>query len=365
MLSDTASLSLPVRPKRAAEVAVFLRECLLKGTWPRYLPGEMELAHQLQVGRNTLRAALAQLESEGLVKTHMGRRREVTGCCATVPPPTLQTAWLLLCSPPHTLASSTLLWMETLRLRLQGAGWHLQMKVVSAAFRSNPTQILETLTSEHPHGVWILHRSTQAMQRWFENQGIKTVIAGTPHAGISLPQVDTDYRATSRHAATRLTALGHQHLVIVASQVKLAGDAESVAGFQEGAGQAQVQVMTHQDTPASVIAGLRRLFAKSSAPTAFFVLRADHLATVQTWLLGQGYRIPGQISLLSRDDESFLLHLHPEPARYRRSAETFAKKLARLVISCGEGRTIREASRLLMPEFLRGESLGPAPIRSI
>ena len=365
MLSDTASLPLPTRPTRAVEVAFFLRECLIKGTWPRYLPGEMELARQLQVGRNTLRAALAQLENEGLIKTQMGRRREVTGCSLKVSEPSLQTALLLLSSPPHTLASSTLLWMETLRLRLQGAGWHLQMKVVSAAFRQNPTQTLETLATEHPHAVWILHRSTLAMQRWFENQGIKTVIAGSQHAGISLPQVDTDYRATSRHAATRLTALGHQKLVIVASKVKLAGDAESIAGFQEGAGTAHVQVMTHQDTPASVIAGLRRVCAQTPAPTALFVLRADHLATVQTWLLGQGYHIPGQISLISRDDESFLHHLHPEPARYRRSAETFAKKLARLVISCGEGRSARGTSPLLMPEFLRGETLGPVPTRAV
>lgn len=358
-----ASPALPSRAPRAAEAAQFLRERLLNGTWPKFLPGELELARQLQVGRNTLRSALAMLEKEGLLKTQMGRRREVVGSMPTAAQPTPHTAVLLLGMPYHTLAPTTLLWMETLRLRLQGAGWDLKMKVDSAAFRHSPATALETLVSEQPEAVWILHRSTLAMQRWFETRGLKAVIAGTQHQGISLPQVDTDYRASSRHAAARLAALGHRHMLLMTSRVELAGDAESVAGFQEGAGQARVEVVTHNETPAGVIATLRHALEARPRPTALFVLRADHLATAQTWLLAQGYGIPAQISVISRDDEPFLQHLHPEPARYQRSAEVFAKKLARLVTACGEGRSLRTDSPLLMPDFLRGETVGPAPQR--
>lgn len=355
--------ALPRRSSRAVEAAAFLRERLLAGAWPRLLPGETELARQLQVGRNTLRAALGQLEAEGLLKTQMGRRREVTGHLSPQKEEGDQVAVLLLGMPYHALASSTLLWMEALRLRLQGAGWTLRIQVESAAYRRVPARVLEGLVAEQPGAVWVLHRSTATMQQWFEKQGLRAVIAGTRHSGSSLPQVDTDYRAASRHAAARLTALGHRHLVILAPKAQLAGDSESIAGFREGAGQAGVEVATHNDTVDGVIASLRQAMNQRPAPTGLLVLRAEHCATCLTWLLQQGVSIPGQVSLISRDDEPFLQHLHPEPTRYRRSAETFAKKLARLITTCGDGAAGVAAAPLLMPDFVKGGTLGPVARR--
>lgn len=357
--------ALPRRASRAMEAAAFLRERLLAGAWSRLLPGETELARQLQVGRNTIRAALVQLEAEGLLKTQAGRRREVTGLLSANPKEEDggQVAVLLLGMPYPALASSTLLWMEALRLRLQGAGWTLRIQVESAAYRRASARVLERLTAEQPGAVWVLYRSTATMQQWFEKQALRAVIAGTRHAGSSLPQVDTDYRAASRHAAARLTALGHRHLVILTPKAQLAGDSESIAGFREGAGQAGAEVVTHNDTLDGVIASLRQVMNHRAPPTGLLVLRAEHFATCLTWLLQQGISIPGQVSLISRDDEPFLQHLHPEPTRYRRSAETFAKKLARLITTCGDGSPGRSAAPLLMPDFVKGGTLGPVTRR--
>lgn len=353
--------ALPRRTPRAAEAAAFLRERLRSGCWSQLLPGEVDLARQLQVGRNTIRAALAQLEEEGWITTQMGCRRRVTSLVPTVTPSesAVSTAVLLLATPLHALAPTTLLWMDTLRQQLRGSGWHLETEVQPAAFKKNPAGILAALTAGHPSSVWILHRAPQATQAWFQARQIPAVVAGTRHEGLSLPQVDTDYRAVCRHAATRLASLGHRRLGLLTSRVQLAGDAESVAGFYEGAGGAEVELLSHNETPAGVAAVLKAAFASArTGPrmTALFSLRAEHHATAITWLLAHGVRIPGQLSLLCRDDEPFLQHLYPEPARYRRSAETFAKKLARLVIQCTQpGSAVR--SVLLMPDFVRGESL--------
>lgn len=344
------------------EVVACLRERLARGDWAGVLPGEMELARELQVGRNTIRAALAVLEKDGLIRTATGKRREVVGKVSKVRQPLVKVAVILLPAPWQSLPAATLLWMDALRSRLHGAGWQLQTVVAAAAFRRTPAAVLESLVARHPGAVWILYRSTVAMQRWFEKHQPDTVIAGSCHAGVSLPQVDIDYRATCRHAAGRLTGMGHQHLAVLAPVTSFPGDEESLKGFREGAGKAEVSVLPTHDTRASVIQSLRTLLSGGELPTAIFTFEARHAATTLTYMARQGVAVPEQMSLLSRNDDPFLTHLVPEPARYERQPEAFAKKLEHVVIALGTGVPLKRSRHLIMPTFVRGETLGHPPV---
>jgi hypothetical protein len=49
-----------------------------------------------------------------------------------------KVAIMVMPTPLHTLAPTTLLWMDALRSRLLGAGWRLQTVVDPAAFRRAP-----------------------------------------------------------------------------------------------------------------------------------------------------------------------------------------------------------------------------------
>ena len=353
---------LPKRTSLAVDAAICLRERIHRGDWAQYLPGEMSLARDLQVGRNTIRAALAILEKEGLIHTVMGRRRELIGPVKMAEDPLKKVAVILMPAPWHTLTPSTLLWMDALRSRLTSAGWHLQMLVDPSAFRRTPTGALDSLLAQYPATVWILFRSSKAMQSWFEKQDVSTVVAGSCHAGVRLPQIDTDFRATSRHAAARFLGLGHRHLAVLAPAVSFAGDDESLAGFREGAGDADFKVHLCHDSKISVIKTMRTLLSATQRPTALFVLQAGHAATALTYLSQQGVHVPAQMSLLSRDHEPFLTHLVPEIARYERQPEFFAKKLAHLVTALGDNAPPKKARQLLMPTFVRGETLGTAPV---
>lgn len=357
--------SLPRIPRRVSlpvEVAACLRERIQCGEWGPRLPGEQELALALQVGRNTIRAALAALENEGMLRTSLGRRRELVTPVKPSSTTTERVAVMLMPSPWQTLQPSTLLWMDALRSRLLGAGWSLQMVVHAAAYRRTSTATLETLVAQHRSAVWILYRTTARMQRWFEKEKVSTVVAGTCHADVALPQVDTDFRATSRHAAARLVGLGHRRLAVLAPTVSYAGDDESLAGLREGAGDATLQVLRCEESTASVMKALRLMLTAAERPTALFVFQAGHAATALTFLTQQGVQVPAEVSLLSRDHEPFLKHLVPEPARYERPPEVFAKKLAHLITALGDGVPPKRAQHLLMPAFVRGETLGRPPV---
>lgn len=51
---------------------------LIRGTWSESMPGETQLLKQLNVGRDTVKAALSLQEQEGiLVSQGAGRRRRI------------------------------------------------------------------------------------------------------------------------------------------------------------------------------------------------------------------------------------------------------------------------------------------------
>ena len=114
--------TLPRRTSLPIEVAGWLRQRLARGDWTLRFPGELELARELQVGRNAVRAALAVLEKEGLLRVAKGRRRELMTPVKPMRPKFEKVAVMLMPSPWHTLPPSTLLWMDALRSRLHGAG---------------------------------------------------------------------------------------------------------------------------------------------------------------------------------------------------------------------------------------------------
>jgi DNA-binding GntR family transcriptional regulator len=69
---------IPERRSLVAQAVEILRASIKDGEWERHLPTEAQLRERMQVGRNTVRAALAVLEKEGWITPgRPGRRREV------------------------------------------------------------------------------------------------------------------------------------------------------------------------------------------------------------------------------------------------------------------------------------------------
>lgn len=352
--------AVPPRPSLITHSADFLREALLRGEWTEWLPSERTLCTRMRISRPTLRAVLAQLEREKVIGVVENKKRRILAAPspgARAEPSRLIA--LLTPVPAQLMPPFVLFWVDALRELLAEAGYQLEVHASAHCFTAKPAGGLKKLAQRMQPAAWVLFRSTSAMQRWFAEQGLPTIIAGSCAEGVELPSVDVDYRATCRHAAGLLKQKGHQRIALLLPDSSHGGDAESEHGFHEALDATPVTpvVLRHQEGCAQLIACLDEALRQKAAPTAFLVARSIHTLTVITHLLRLGHRLPRDFAIVSRDDDAFLDHVVPRITRYAADPVKFARRLSKLVLELAQtGRTSTKPVRL-MPDWRKGETV--------
>ncbi len=358
-----SSHSLPQRQSLVAQTVAFLNAQIEAAAWRDWLPSERSLCELLQVSRNTLRAALAQMQKDGRIRpVHGAGNQIIAGVPAKAVRPRAQDVALLTPEPLERLRPMQSLWIDDMRSLLSERGVRLRVFHGHHYFSANPGRALQKLVTRNPHGCWILMLAGEHVQRWFNKNEIPTIIAGSTHPGIDLPFRDLDHRAMCRHAAGVLLGLGHRRLVLLTQKSRHAGDLASEAGFMEGVKQsrhadADAVVMYHEETVAGLAQVVRRILKLQPAPTALLIVHPHYYVAVASRLAQAGVRVPESISLISRDDDPFLSFVVPVAARYVVAPHVVAKSLLRPVLEILEGNPVTQRGSLLMPEFVRGESL--------
>lgn len=351
--------AVPPRPSLITHSADFLREALLRGEWSGLLPSERTLCTRLRISRPTLRAVLAQLEKEGVISAVEKKKRRIL-THGSIPHATTPSHVIALLSPvpQQAMPPFVLYWVDALRELLAEAGYQLELHVGAHCYTARAAGGLSKLTQRVTAAAWVLFRSTPAMQRWFVDNEIPVLVAGSCATGMELPSVDIDYRAACRHAAVMLRQKGHRHIALLLPDSAHGGDVESEHGFREALGESNegCLVIRHHETAEQVVEQLEAALKKKPAPTAFLVARSSHALTVITHLLRSGHRLPRDFAVVSRDDDAFLDHVVPRVTRYSADAAKFAKRLSKLVLELAQtGRTSVNPVRL-MPDLKRGET---------
>ncbi len=357
-------LKLPQRQSLEKQTAEVLHEEIRRGTWSEMLPGERGLCSMLQVSRHTLRAALNQLRAEGVIESEqgVGNRIVVQAVDSSARRLMAQDVGLLIPGTLEELVPNQIQWIDQLRAMLGERGCRLHLFHGRQYAQREPGRALQRLVAQHAHKCWILLLSAEPVQKWFEKQKIPCVVAGTIYAGVDLPYCDLDHRASCRHAAGTLLARGHRRVALVIQKSRRAGDLESEAGFTEGIRrsqypEAEVMIAYHEATAESIVATVRRLMQRQPAPTALLVANVFHFLTVYTSLAHLGYRVPGDVSIVSRDGESYFSYLVPTPAHYVIDSRHFAKALLMPVLQLLEGGIITKRAMHIMPAFVSGQSV--------
>ena len=351
----------------AAQVAAQIAAGLAKGTWGEWLPGERALTQTLQTSRKTLRKALAQLQREGAIKTRHGLGHEIVAAKARVPQPTgtpEPSVGLLTPESLENLRPYTALWVDELRSLLFANSVRLATFSGHRFFTGRPDKALARLVEQNPQTCWVLAHSNEQIQHWFHARRVPCVVAGSSHAGLPLPSVDLDNYAVCRHAAGAMLRLGHRRVALFTKQSQRAGDLESERGFDDGVRasahrEVEPMIVRHDGTVDGAYRALGRLFGLAAPPTALLVAQSAFYLTAIAFLAERGLRVPSQVSLVSRDDDTFLSYLKPTPARYACNPKTYAKRLMLQLQLAFDGETGAHTIHRIEPKFIAGDSLGP------
>lgn len=354
------------RSSLVAQVADAIRMEIRRSTWTEWIPSERELSRSLHVSRNTCRFALHLLYREGLVEPVQGRGIRVRQLPPAVKPqilPQTHSVGVIIPDALGRLRPSNSLMIEELQAELYDMQVRLQLHSSPAYYAGNPRRALEKLVEKTPHDCWILVLSHRPLQNWFMQRQLPCVVSGSIYSDVVLPSVDYDYRAVCRHAVGKLLALGHRRIVFLNRQLRAAGDLESEAGFAEGIRASsdekiESRIVYHDDHLESVSNVIRQLFKSTmKPPTGLIVANPFSYLSAMTTLARCGFRVPDDVSLISRDDDPFLAYVDPVPARYIYDVTGLARKLMFMIRSLLDGGAAKRDAVRIVPHFSAGGSL--------
>lgn len=347
----------------AQQVAQILEGDIRRGVLRGSLPGERQLVEKLQVSRRTIRAATEILRQKQLVHTAHGLdTRILRPARRNSDRFPVRTIGMLLPMPLDEIKPFANL-VDKLRTLLYTSGYRLDIHFEKSCLSRRPAAALQRLVVRFSCDGWILASANRECQAWFCSQGIATVLHGTAHEGVTLPCVDIDMLATSRHAANVLLRKGHRRIALIIEETDWAGHLKTEQGFltavHESGGEAVGHVLRHRGDVTGLQQAIARAMQLPAPPTALFIVNPYHYIAVAAILAAKGLVVPRDISLLCRDDDICLRYLPIEPSRYVCSSQAMAKEIFAALM-----RTMRAdpghrpvKSVLMLPGFVEGLSI--------
>lgn len=357
-LLDRASLN--------ERIATHLLRAIESGRWKTILPGERELSVEYQVSRSTLRAALQLLKSEGVICSRHGSGNYIVQSQVKNPKTGgRKQVGLLIAKASDFLTSGheRLIW--EMRERLDEMDCTLKLFSGARFLRPNPHFELERLVSSNPISCWILLASTKFIQQWFHERRLACMILGSPYGGIDLPTIDVNYEAVGRHAAGRLLSFGHRRIVMISGSRSNAGIRACENGFREVIqqkhshyGEVTMEFLRHTHPVEQLEPKLDGLLTKRERPTALFVTSPGLYLYTFSYLAGLGLRVPSEVSLLCRDEDSVFDFIKPKPCCYRVESVQLVKCIIPMLNKIIHNRPLGEKTIQLIPDYQQGLSIG-------
>lgn len=222
---------------------------------------------------------------------------------------------------------------------------------------------LENLASRRVDGLLMIASRGGHPRERVDELGLPVVYVDRPMRG--RPSVASDNRLGGQLAARHLAELGHRRIGVLAGESDVGNVRQRVGGFR-----AELRRRGLALADGDVVAGplalelgyeIERLMARPRPPTAVFA--TSDIVAVGAWrtLLGLGWRIPQDVSLVGFDDIEMSRLLLPPLTTVAQDKAAMGREAAALLLRLMAGAAPRRAPVLIPPRLeVRGSTAPPA-----
>ena len=343
------------------QLAEFLKDEIRGGRWTDRMPGESRLMTDFQVGRGTVRAAMAQLENEGVLVSHgQGKwRRIAVGWEAGTTRKIRLGIFLYEKRDRGDIVSSSLL------AGLLDAGLDTDFAGKSLKELGMDVDRVARYVKQNPADAWIVSAASREVLEWFAAQPVPALALFGGSARVQIASAFPVMLSGITEAVHRLIELGHRRIVMLTREelrrpllshpVQVFLNQLEAAGIRTGS----YNVPDWEESGK----GLRRLIEelfRHSPPTAM-IFQEAHLFTVTRLLLAdRGISAPRDVSLVVADTDLSFAWCDPIPSHIHWDYRPVVRRMVRWAKNVAAG---KEDCRKVGTEskFIEGGTIGPVP----
>lgn len=338
------------------QVAKHLREELARGTWTGLMPGEDRLMKRLGIGRHTIKAALKQLEEEGLLEGRgVGHRRRIVA--PKVGPRVALRIRILLYEridrgmPDHV----------ELLAKVQEAGFAASFAEKSLMDMGMKSGKVADFVAAHPADAWVVSAGSREVLEWLSRQPFPALAMYGRFTGLPIAAAAPRKIPAMLSGIRQLAQLGHRRIVMLAREDRrkpVPGPAEqafldelTALGLPTGI----YNLPDWANTRAGFQGCLVSLFDRTP-PSVLIIGDSLFFNPVQQFLATRGLRIPQDVSLFCLDPDRSFAWCDPMIAHIEWDYRKIVRRVVKWAENVSRGREDRE-QKLFEGKFVAGGTI--------
>ena len=343
------------------QLADFLKEEIRRQRWTGRMPGETWLVTHLQVGRDTVRAAMEHLQEEGVLAAQgQGRRREIMMSRSGFKAHHFKVRILL-----YEMQDRGDIDNSSLLAQLLEAGFDAGYAAKSLKDLGMRVDRVARHVQQYPADAWVVSAASREIIEWFSGQPTPAMAMYGLAAGLPIAAAFPYVIPGQTVALRRLIDLGHRRIVMLARgerrKPELARPEQAFIDELQAAGitTGGYNLPDWEENREGLGRRLDELF-RYSPPTALIFQEAPIFIAARSHLADRGIVAPRDVSLVVAGSDPSFAWCDPEPSQIRWDVRPVVRRVVGWARNVARGKDDRRQVGTTS-EFFEGGTIGPAP----
>jgi DNA-binding LacI/PurR family transcriptional regulator len=348
------------RVSTAKQLADHLHEEISHGRWHGNMPGVIKLARELGVSRDSVEAALVDLETRGLLRSQgQGKRRAIVAEATDKRKRKLRVTFLL-----YEASDAQMHFIVELRHLLNDAGHCVNVFPRCLAELQMNVQRIAKEVGKTETDAWVVLGGSREVLKWFAAQPTPALALFGRARTVQITSVGPNHLPALLDITRKLIQLGHQRIVMLTRAERRVPN----PAFLERAVLTEMEnhgipvgpynLPDWDDTCEGLHECLTKLF-RYTPPTALLIDEPSIFVATQQHLARHGILAPQHVSLICCDYDPVFAWFDPPVTYMRWDSRQMVRNIVGWVASVASGHDLRRKIYTLS-ELVEGKTIGPS-----